>query len=189
MIECIELPKAKLKYWIGELPNIKVNELEMKYSLDTQCNKKTKPIKFALELSLHRHASSYGLIMVDYTPKEGESNLDIILNYVQENKWKYSESMLSEYKDTIFKGILEEYVDYVKRGVTQFISNNKCLQGGKFYIDGANCEVGSSPKLFEILTLMVMEIVSNIDNSEDEQLEDIIKNSFYSSLLFNNHSN
>jgi len=186
LINTIDLKNGKIKYWIGEMPSINItNSLSNKENIQVQCDRSGTNTKAALEVFLHRNASYYGLLGMEYFPSSDSDNLKIIFNYTIENEAEYKDTIL-EYDEKAFMGLTEEYLSYTKKNIKTYLSENDKIQGGILnFTVAANSEVGSSPKLFGALSEMLVELIAKANSKENnDNLDNVIKDIFYSSSLF-----
>lgn len=186
MINIIDLKNGKIKYWIGEMPLINITDsLNSEEDIQVQCNRTDTNIKVALEIFLHKNASYYGLLGMEYFPSSNSNNLKIIFNYTKENDTEYKDTIL-EYDEKVFVGLTEEYLSYTQKNIKTYLSGNDKIQGGILnFTVAANSLVGSSPKLFSVLSEMLVEMVVKISlKRNNDNLDDIINDIFYSSTLF-----
>jgi len=170
----LHLSNADLKYWVDEFPileEIKTEIKGVKNLMKENLHKKYFCKQVALEVYLHKNASNYALLGLEYIPDTSES-LDIEVQYINENEVRY-ESELSKFNSYRYLGLPEEYVDLV----IQEIRDNTNICGGTVKVPIAvNCEVGSSPFIFSNITKILLEILCN--TNEDINLELFIKESY-----------
>jgi hypothetical protein len=141
--------------------------------------------KAALEVFLYRNASYYGLLGMEYFPSSDSGNLKIIFNYTNENRVEYKDTIL-KYDEKVFMGLTEEYLSYTQKNIKTYLSKNDKIQGGILnFTIAANSEIGSSSKLFSALSEMLVELIVRTNSKENkDDLDNVIKDIFYSSSLF-----
>ncbi len=186
MINTIELKNGKIKYWIGEMPIINItNSLSIEENIQVHCDRSDTNTKAALEVFLHRNASYYGLLGVEYFPSTDSDNLKIIFNYTNENGAEYIDTIL-EYDEKVFMGLTEEYLSYTQKRIKTYLSKKDKIQGGILnFTVAANSEIGSSPNLFSTLSEMLVELIVKMNSNENnDDLDNVINDIFYSSSLF-----
>lgn len=186
MINIIELKDGKIKYWIGEMPAINItNNLIEEDNIQVKCDRRSANIKAALEVFLYKDASYYGLLGAEYFPSSDSDNLKIIFNYINENEEEYNDTIL-EYDEKVFMGLTGEYLNYTKKNIKTYISQSGKIQGGVLnFTVAANSEVGSSSKLFSVLSEMLVQLLTEVNPKEyNSDLDNVIKDIFYSSSLF-----
>lgn len=103
------LKKMDFCYQINELPELKVSscsERIVEIKKDNGAIKNT--LQIVLELSLHRHISSYALLGFTYTPTMNSQSLIVKINYTNERGENYlSQIRTGESRKYIYSGIDE----------------------------------------------------------------------------------
>lgn len=159
MNKVLQLKNVDIKYWIDEFPKSEIIMQENK-SNKFEVNNKIylQPQKLAMEIYLHRNASNYGILGVEYIPKHGSEMINVEIFYVRENCTIY-ESELLEYSDYIYYGLPKEYVNEIMETIKLYMDAKDFSGGSLIFNFAVNSEVGSSPKFFEIITEMLLEFI------------------------------
>lgn len=171
MDKIFHLKRMDFRYWIDELPDLHTkNEKEFKAELPACSSVKMAEIEGAAELFLHKDASCYGLLGFKFIPDRESSRLKISVRYHEGNKEHYfSEIRASGSQKHIYKGLEHQYLSAVTDSIAAFCQKNK-LSGGSLYMHtAANCEVGSSPLLFESLTELLLSVMYDISIARAEK--------------------
>lgn len=191
MNKVVSLEKVDFRYWINESPDIRTangsNEdieiLETDESL-------SYTLRVALELSLHKHISSYALLGFNYVPAKNTKNLRISIEYSSENKINYS----SEIRPTtsckyIYKGLDKQFLSAVIDSINDFNKETNLPAGYLRFDIAANCEIGSSSLIFGAITKILLTILLSIDKNrlmEDGYSENLFTNVIMYSEMFEN---
>ena len=186
MIRIMKLAKANIKIWINEFPQMdKVDIKKYSNSFTSRKESSNLPCKFAIEMQLMKHASSYGLLGMEYSPVKNSNKINIEIDYTKENKVRYMSS-LSLHSDYLYIGLEEPYLDFTKNSIENFVQSQNDMPCGTYHFSIAgNCEVGSSPFLFGIISEMLLESYLKLCNSIDvNKIESIIEKAFLNSKLF-----
>jgi len=174
-LKIVDLKKSsKLGLSFGKNENLMISNYKSLF-LSFESNFEIKGQRDIItEISLSRHASSYGLLGTEYNPSD---NKDIIIEIrYGDSKEKYSESLSNERGYTLI-GLPEEYLVGVETGIKEYFQQEKIIPAGKLIFSmSAHCEYGSSIKIFTSLTKILLEILfhHNADIS-DEQVIDITR--------------
>lgn len=177
----LHLNNADLQFWKDEFPTIekienKIETIEVNKKSNAQ--KEYNCHKLALEVYLHKNAGNYALLGLEYVPDDTES-LKININYVVENQTNY-ESDLTKYNSYKYIGLPEECKDII----VEAIKNIEDIGSGILTIPIAvNCEVGSSPLIFEKVLKLLLEIVNN--EGDNSNMEFRMKNLFQKYFIDN----
>lgn len=173
----------KIKYWFNEFPMLKLKNYEKHiFSIvkNTNFEPKNKEINFSLELFIPQNASNYGLLGVEYKYSK-EDKLYIEIEYTLENETCYKSELLSNsLNEYTYSGINVEYLNSIMKSINDNI-NNYNIKGNLKINLGANCELGSSNKVFYYLTQKLLYILANLIEKEEiskEIIEDLISKSF-----------
>jgi hypothetical protein len=180
------MKNAKIKYWINELPLINMPKCwTVEEQLLTQCDGIFTNTRLALEMFLHKDAGYYGMLGVEYYPELCSDKIKIAFNYTTKNALKYDDTLL-QCSGEVFLGLMKEYLPYTRKSVRDYLYNSNKMPSGVLNFNiAAHNEVGSSPKLFGVISEMLIElIVKTNDRSFNEKMDDLVKNVFCSSRLF-----
>lgn len=173
----------KIKYWFNEFPILKLKNYEKHiFSIVKNDNfePKNKEINFSLELFIPQNASNYGLLGVEYKHSR-EDKLCIEIGYTLENEICYKSELLSEsLNEYTYSGINVDYLNSIIKSINENIDNYNMKGNLKINLV-ANCELGSSNKIFYYLTKNLLYILANLIEKEEiskEIIEDLIIKSF-----------
>lgn len=177
--------KMDFCYWINELPELKVSscsERIVEIKKDNGAIKNT--LQIVLELSLHRHISSYALLGFTYTPTMNSQSLIVKINYTNERGENYlSQIRTGESRKYIYSGIDEFLMEAILDEIISF-SKEKNLPAGELNFNvAANCEVSSSPLIFRVITKILLSIFIAID--EEKMLNDSFMENFFMDKILN----
>lgn len=90
MNKILNLDKMDFAYWINGIPNTltnsESNEVIRVLGADKSLN---YTLRVALELSLHRHTSSYALLGFEYVPEKNVNSLTVSIKYNDKNEMNY----------------------------------------------------------------------------------------------------
>ncbi|MBD5544714.1 MAG: hypothetical protein HDR01_10885 [Lachnospiraceae bacterium] len=189
MNRVVNLEKMDFCYWIDELPNIKItngsNRVIEILGTDESLN---YTLQVALELSLHKHISSYALLGFDYVPAKNTNNLIVSIKYSDENEINYLSKIRSVASSKyIYRGLDEHLLPAVVDSIIDFGKENPLPAGYLKFDIAANCEIGSSSLIFGIITKMLLTSLLNIHKDrlmEDGYLETLFTNIIMYSEMF-----
>lgn len=100
------------------------------------------------------------MLMAYVTPSDEQGCIKTSIAYTKKNTIKYPNSLLSDDR-YVYKGLPEECVEEVCNTVSEVLNEkDDYLQCDIVFRDAANCEAGSSPWLFGIITKMILEIIN-----------------------------
>lgn len=187
MNRIVQLKNVDIKYWINEYP---VNESIMS---ENECNRyyvnnkiNLQPQKLALEVYLHRNANNYGILGVEYIPKQGSEILNVEIFYVKENYVMYASELL-EYSDYMYYGLPKECVETVRKTIKCYMDTKDFSGGSLLFKFAVNSEVGSSSNFFGIMAEMLLDFIVKRSTSFNDIDDDIIvKEIFFNSAFFVN---
>lgn len=165
---------VRIKIWENE--NLmckckKINVISKNYSAGIQ---KAKDREIIVEIQLPKNNSNYGLLGVKY--QSNMEQAEVIIDVSEYEEEQYMDNIAIK-PDIVHKGIPDDYVN----GIIRNIENNKgtLLKCGKYeFCYGAHGEVGSSEKIFYILTNIVLELIFEQDIKK-ENVEKIINKICY----------
>lgn len=128
-----------------------------------------------VELKIHKGGRiCYGMLMAQVQPCDEQDCVNISLAYTHKNTIKYEFSCLAN-DSYVYKGLPEEYVEYIINSFNSSILKKESFPQCSISIEeSANCEVGSSPMLFGIISNIIINIIYT--SSEDEILNMSIEN-------------
>lgn len=167
---------TKIRLWTDELPNSIIEEsLFLSKSISVQCDKSWVNKKIAIELSLPKHCSNYGLLGLEFTPIPQQDTLKIKVPYSDKNEKLYHEALA--YNDgTVYSSLPVEYAEIIIEKTRELIlSCSKFPSGELVFKVGAHCIIGSSIGLFEIITEILLKIlIQNKHSHSFEELKEIL---------------
>ena len=113
-----------------------------------------------LELKVHKGGRMcYGMLMACVKPNDEQDCIKVSIAFSQRNSIKYSKSLLSN-DEYVYEGLPKEYVESVCSSVYRVIDEKDDYpQCDIAFAYAANCEVGSSPMIFSIITKMLLELI------------------------------
>lgn len=119
-------------------------------------------IPFSVGVELKKNSGGriiYGMLMAYIEPRKERNTIKISIAYTQKNTVRYENSFLRNDR-LVFKGLQKEYVSNVYSSIYKVIKRKENYPQCDICFDyAANCEVGSSPMIFEIIAEMIMEII------------------------------
>lgn len=181
----LNLNRLHIKYWTDTLPKIETKDPKVYYnSVVTEYNTLQRGHKLALETYIKRDLSSYGLLGVEYIPALDVNQLHVYITYNMQNEETYeSELKTDSSKDPVYKGIPMEQTYAIFKGIEEYIAKYPKLSGGILDIKvGANCEVGSSAKMFSNLIKLMIDVILKMDDDE-KWVENYIKQSLKNKII------
>lgn len=101
----------------------------------------------------------YGMLAVQAQPNNEIDCVKIDVAFTQENSTRYYDSCL--YDDNyVYKGLPKEYVESIIQSATLSILEKKQYPQCRLIFEyAANCEVGSSPMIFRIISEIIINII------------------------------
>lgn len=181
MEKMINLKKIDFCYWVNETPKLEVSSDSEKIVELKKVNEAIiDTLQIALELSLHRHISSYALLGFTYTPTKKSRSLIIRINYSNERGENYlSQIRTGESRKYIYSGIDDFLMKAILDEIINF-SKEKSLPAGDLNFNiAANCEVSSSSLIFKMITKILLSILVSIDREKilnDSCMENLFMN-------------
>lgn len=172
----------KVQYWIEEFPQLpKVATLTSHETLEVVAsNNLVHTNKICVEMYLHKNASNYGLLGFEFRYKENSNNLDIEIHFTDGNTKEY-QSEINKNDKTIYCGLIEEYVSYIKNRVVDKLQKKNGLFKGSIIVScAANSEVGSSSRIFGIISDIIIELFFKIQEKKIPDLDECFKSALYS---------
>lgn len=182
----LNLKRLHIKYWTGTLPKIETKDPKVYYnSVITECNTLQRSHKLALEAYIKRDLSSYGLLGVEYIPALDANQLHVYITYNIQNEEIYESELATDRpKDPVYKGIPMEQTYAIYKGIEEYITKYPKLSGGILDIKvGANCEVGSSAKVFSNLIKLMIDVILRMDDDDEKWVENYIKLSLQNKII------
>ena len=128
----------------------------------------------------YRHHNYYGLLGLEFKPKDEPAGLELEINYTDENTEHY-QSEISKYDDMIYCGLTREYVPDIKRGIMDKIQKLNGFYHGSIAVScGANSEIGSSPWIFETVSGIAVEFFYRMQENKAVDLAECFKSTLVS---------
>ena len=165
---------VRIKIWQNEIPIGQcetIKTIRRQYKINVQ---KIDTDSMVIELKIPSNNSNYGMLGVKYKCDTSGTNILIKVNKYEEELY---EDNMSIAPDIVHKGIPEDYV----MGILKSIDNNrnKLLRCGTYeFCIGAHGEVGSSEKIFYILTNIILILLCR-QEIEKDAVEEIISSQIY----------
>ena len=190
MNNIIKYRNAEMRYWVDEFPDILIYDVFTKsYNIETQCEKRFKECRVAVELYLHKNANNYGLLGIKYQPNTNVKNaVKVIINYVDKNKFKFEDNKINKSSEYIYMGLPEEFEEIIFDSVSKYININNNIPAGEIdFTIATNCEVGSSQEFYANLVELLLEALVNLQkevNMEKEDMDLFFTNIFNNSQWF-----
>lgn len=183
----VYLKKWEFRYWIGELPKLEVKNICESIIEIKNANKVLNDaLQVALELSLHKDVSGYAMLGFDYVPTKNSKALTVKVSYYDENDISYLSHLrpnLSKYMHTgIDKSLSEAIINKIID-----VSKESALPAGELNFKVAsNCDVSSSPKIFGIITKILLNILVGMDReklSDKNYLDELFTETITETIL------
>lgn len=168
MKKMINLKKLDFYYWVNELPELKMNSISQRILEIKRVNGKHKePVKVALELSLHRHISSYALLGFTYTPVNNSQSLIVRMNCFNEDRTNYlSQIRTGESRKYISSGLDNYLIEVILDEIIDFSKERYFPAGDLNFNVAANCEISSSPQIFKMITKILLNVFIVLDSEK-----------------------
>jgi len=168
MNKLINLKKIDFCYWVNELPKLEVNSGSERIIEIKRVSEEFKdPVQIALELSLHRHISSYALLGFTFTPAKNGQSLIIRINCSNENRKNYlSQIRTGESSKYIYSGLDDYLIESISDEIINFSKEKYLPAGDLSFSVAANCEVSSSPLIFKMITKILLSIFIAVDREK-----------------------
>lgn len=162
MIKTFDYQNGEIKITYNEFPIVKDYKYDWKkYQIEIMTFPVSLNYRLAVELKIQKGARiCYGMLGVQVQPDEDINSVKIEVAFTQGNSIRYYDSCL--FNDSrVYKGLPEEYVEAVIRKVTsEILKRDKYPQYKILFEYAANCEVGSSPMIYEMISEIIINIIS-----------------------------
>ncbi|MCI9560684.1 MAG: hypothetical protein HFG52_16065 [Lachnospiraceae bacterium] len=162
MIKIFDYQNGEIKIMYNESPIIKDYKYDWKKH---QVEIITFPISLNYQLGVELKISKggricYGMLGVQVEPNEEINCVKIDIAFTQGNSIRYYDSCL--YNDNkVYKGLPEEYVEpVIQKAISEILKKDKYPQYKVIFEYAANCEVGSSPMIYELITEIIINMIS-----------------------------
>lgn len=167
----------KGRLWINEIPDNTtfIGDTTVTDDIKTSSKNSWDKKSVVLELCLPRNNSNYALLGVEYHPKINDGKIEVQIEASEKENVIYEDSIAMFVK--IHIGILPEYAEAIRETLCNYLTQNDFVPSGKLIIRiGAHCEVGSSRKLFSILTEAVMTLLSkDLTQIQNDNIQKLVK--------------
>lgn len=186
MIKVFNYKNGEIKIMYNEEPMVRDYKYNWK---EHQVEIMTFPVSLdywlGVEVEINRGGRiCYGMLVAQVQPNEDTNCVRIDIAFTQKNSIRYYDSCL--YDDSrVYKGLPEPYVDAVIQGATsEILKKNKYPQCKIVFEYAANCEVGSSPMIYRLISEIVINMIFEnvyekiIDMDIKTFTEQFAKNSF-----------
>lgn len=171
MVKLFKYKNGEIKVMWNAEPMLKDYEYSW-YSNPIEIKTYQFSASFSLGVELKIHMGGricYGMLMAQVKPYDKQNCVDLCLAYTHKNTVKYEESCLCNDR-YVYKGLPEEYVEEVINRITLSILEKESYPQCSIILEeSANCEVGSSPRIFGIIADIIINIICA--GAEDEILD------------------
>lgn len=168
MKKLYEYQKGTIKLILDEEPMINnfmsKRKIEKIFSSFTKLN---TPKLVGLEVVFFRGSRiCYGMLATKVFHSNSLDSINVSIDYTEKNIVHYKDSILC-YNQNVYKGLQKQYLEYIMNFIRNFIRNNSNFPAIDLIFEyAANCEVGSSPNFFEIITEMIMNIIHTSNHND-----------------------
>lgn len=171
--------RGEIKVIWNEQPMVK--DYEDKW-IEKRIVKKTKQLLTSFSVGVEMMLPTggricYGLLSAKVEPHNEQDIVKLSMAFTSHNTVRYEESFLWN-DEHVYKGLPEEYIGYVSNSICEKIyEKNIYPQCSILFEYAANCEVGSSPRLFEIIAEIIINLIctSSLDEICSINIEDFTK--------------
>ena len=156
-----EYKNVQVKLIIDEEPMVNDYTFErLNGFVERKCDKIIVPQLIGLEVSLSKGGRiCYGLLACKLIPNDKQDIVGFEISYIAQNTIKYTDSILFN-DNYVYKGLPKEYLKHVEAGIMEGIKEAKFFPNCNLHFDyAANCEVGSSPLFFEMISETLIELI------------------------------
>lgn len=162
MIKIFDYQNGEIKITYNESPAIKDYKYDWKkHQIEIMTFPVSLNYRLGVELEIQKGARiCYGMLGVQVQPNEKINSVKIDVAFTKGNSIRYYDSCL--FNDSrVYKGLPEEYVESViKKAISEILKKDKYPQCKVLFEDAANCEVGSSPMIYELVSEIIINIIS-----------------------------
>ena len=141
-----------------------------------------------VELQIHTGGRiCYGMLCTKVQPFDERNTVKISIAFTQENTVKYKNSILLDDR-YVFKGLPEEYLEKVSNCICGRIREKREFPQCEIVLmHAANCEVGSSPMSFGLISNLLIDLIykSSLDELYNISVEDF-KQKYLEEINFKN---
>lgn len=166
----------KFKYWIDEIPDahfIPKQTLNQRFQVREAFLRPSSCA--AIEVYLHSHCSSYGLLGFEYFSEPDQDFLTIEMQYCDKLAARYSETIAFN-GASVFVGCLEREAKYSMDSILLYLRDQAKLPLGKLcYSVAAYCEIRSSPAIFSMLAKILIDILLSEERYTSAEIERMLR--------------
>lgn len=172
MVKLFERKNGKIKIYYNQEPYEK-KHIELNDYKEIGCNTISFSDSYFLgiEVMTHKVRMLYGMVGVSVRPAKEKNVVNIEVKYTTENMYEF-ENNLMHYKNDVYIGILQEYVEGIYDGIGRALAErNEFPNVDICFSYSANSLVGSSSMHFSYLAELLInmigdEVVNVIDEME-----------------------
>ncbi len=161
MIKTFDYQNGEIKITYNESPVVKDYKYDWKkHRIEVMTFPVSLSYWLSVELKIQKGSRiCYGMLGVQVQPNEEINSVKIDVAFTKGNSIRYYDSCL--FNDSrVYKGLPEEYVESVIRKVTsEILKKGKYPQCKVIFEYAANCEVGSSPMIYELISEIIINII------------------------------
>lgn len=162
MIKTFDYRNGEIKITYNESPAVKDYKYDWKrYQIGITTFPVSLNYRLGVELKIRKGGRiCYGMLGVQVQPEEEINRVKIDVAFTKGNSIRYYDSCL--FNDSrVYKGLPEEYLESVIRKVTsEILKRDKFPQYKVLFEYAANCEVGSSPMIYGMISEIIINIIS-----------------------------
>lgn len=162
MIKNFNYKNGTLKILYNESPIVTDYKQDWKkYQIERMTFPVVRNYRLGVELEIYKGGRiCYGMLGVCVQPNEEINCVKLEIAFTQENRIRYYDSCLYDDR-SVYKGLPEEYVEAVIGKVTsEILKRDKYPQYKIVFECAANCEVGSSSMIYELISGIIINIIS-----------------------------
>ncbi len=159
--------------WINEVPMvIQSCKSEILVEESTELYANTK--KLIIELFIPRDHNNYALLGIDFVATN-EKKVIAKININNQNQTKYNDAIALSI-DTVTYGIIDEYKEGIINSIHKHVKSQTLPSGIITYNISAHAEIGSSQKMFELVSDILLSLLIH-DNIDEHKALQILKGS------------
>ena len=165
--------------WINEVPMvIQSCKSEILVEGSTELYANTK--KLIMELFIPRDHNNYALLGIDFVATN-EKKVIAKININNQNQTKYKDAIALSI-DTVTYGIIDEYKEGIINSIHKHVKSQTLPSGIITYNISAYAEIGSSQKMFELVSDILLSLLIH-DNIDEHKALQILLISFSKPFL------
>lgn len=162
MIKTFDYRNGEIKITYNESPAVKDYKYDWKkYQIGITTFPVLLNYRLGVELEIRKGGRiCYGMLGVQVQPEKEINRVKIDVAFTKGNSIRYYDSCLFN-GSRVYKGLPEEYLESVIRKVTsEILKRDKFPQYKVLFEYAANCEVGSSPMIYGMISEIIINIIS-----------------------------